>query len=247
MTALVAAFLFGTEPVVSVAVLVPNRIEQGEALPYVVVLEPKEGWHLYWLNPGDSGLPPTVKWDLPEGWRTTDLQFPAPSRIVSGDSVSYGYEKRFGLVGSFTVPTNFAPGEYEVKGKVSWMACRESCVMGATDIVAKFRVGIPTVGARVTDDVQYRKDVQMPKLEVNATYRDGAYTLSLPDTIDGQPYFYCQEEGVLANAKEQKWANGRLTLPKSEFANGTAKKLRGILQVQKSKEFINYRIDTAID
>ena len=26
----------------------------------------EQGWHIYWVNPGDSGEAPRVQWDLPE-------------------------------------------------------------------------------------------------------------------------------------------------------------------------------------
>ena len=29
---------------------------------------PAPGWHGYWLNPGDAGLPMDVKWQLPAGF-----------------------------------------------------------------------------------------------------------------------------------------------------------------------------------
>ncbi len=28
----------------------------------------EKGWHVYWINPGDSGEPPTVEWKLPAGF-----------------------------------------------------------------------------------------------------------------------------------------------------------------------------------
>src|SRR5579864_944263 len=42
-------------------------------------LEP--GWHIYWINPGDSGEPPRVKWTLPAGYQAGPIQWPVPQRI----------------------------------------------------------------------------------------------------------------------------------------------------------------------
>ncbi len=41
----------------------------------------RQNWHVYWRNPGDSGLPPEVAWTLPAGFSAGPLQWPAPSRI----------------------------------------------------------------------------------------------------------------------------------------------------------------------
>ena len=32
-----------------------------------------DGWHVYWQNPGDSGLSPKIKWDLPSGIKAGDI------------------------------------------------------------------------------------------------------------------------------------------------------------------------------
>ena len=38
-------------------------------------------WHTYWRNPGDSGLPTTVRLALPEGWSAGGIVWPAPHRV----------------------------------------------------------------------------------------------------------------------------------------------------------------------
>jgi len=53
-------------------------------------LEP--GWHVYWSNPGDAGLPPHIHWTLPEGVTVGPLQFTAPKRLPLGPLMDYGYE-----------------------------------------------------------------------------------------------------------------------------------------------------------
>src|SRR5262245_25496653 len=53
----------------------------------------QEHWHVYWKNPGESGLPVEVKqWTLPEGWTAGPILWPTPERSVTIGMVSYGYE-----------------------------------------------------------------------------------------------------------------------------------------------------------
>jgi DsbC/DsbD-like thiol-disulfide interchange protein len=54
-------------------------------------LEMQPGWHVYWKQPGDSGLPPRVKWSLPAGFAAEDLAFPYPQRFTEGTLATYGY------------------------------------------------------------------------------------------------------------------------------------------------------------
>ena len=47
------------------------------------------GWHIYWQNSGDSGLPPVAEWKLPIGFSAGDLRFPVPARsVAAGDIVT---------------------------------------------------------------------------------------------------------------------------------------------------------------
>src|SRR5438105_15915740 len=51
------------------------------------------GWHIYWVNPGDSGQPPSVTWHLPAGFEAGEIDWPRPQRIVdSPQIVDYGYQ-----------------------------------------------------------------------------------------------------------------------------------------------------------
>lgn len=88
------------------------------------------GWHLYWVNPGESGIPPTVKWTLPEGFSAGPLLFPTPHRITdpSGSRI-FGYESE--LVLPVKISWTDSPSEFdtiEIKADVSWLVCREVCL-----------------------------------------------------------------------------------------------------------------------
>jgi thiol:disulfide interchange protein DsbD len=64
------------------------------------------GWHTYWQNPGDSGLPTTIEWKLPAGVTAGPIQWPAPHALPAGPLVNYGYEGEVYLPTTLTV----APG-----------------------------------------------------------------------------------------------------------------------------------------
>ncbi len=55
--------------------------------PFNVALrfELEKGWHVYWVNPGDSGEPPRVTWDLPAGIKAGAIEWPAPRRLGTAD------------------------------------------------------------------------------------------------------------------------------------------------------------------
>lgn len=49
-------------------------------------------WHSYWKNPGDSGAPIHVEWNMPEWLSTGEIIWPLPKRIVTGPLMTYGLE-----------------------------------------------------------------------------------------------------------------------------------------------------------
>ena len=67
-------------------------VKPGATFNVGVLLEIAPGWHIYWTNPGDSGLPTQVKFQFPEGFKVGDLRYPTPSRFSSPDgAASFGY------------------------------------------------------------------------------------------------------------------------------------------------------------
>lgn len=91
-------------------------------------------WHIYWKNPGESGL--STKLELGgSGFTAGPVQYPAPERIVAaGGQVSYGWERDAIL---------FVPIELEELGdgarielRSDWLACHESCIPGHATVTA---------------------------------------------------------------------------------------------------------------
>ena len=45
----------------------PQGVAPGQPLWLGLQMTHQPGWHTYWKNPGDSGLPTELTWTLPEG------------------------------------------------------------------------------------------------------------------------------------------------------------------------------------
>ena len=97
----------------------------------VVTLAPAEGWHIYWLNPGDAGL--ATEFDLEQNGRRLEqtTRMPTPKRKVSsGDIVSFAFDQstRF-----FLEPKDFQAAQPIVVA-ARWLACAETCIKGGATI-----------------------------------------------------------------------------------------------------------------
>jgi DsbC/DsbD-like thiol-disulfide interchange protein len=94
------------------------------------------GWHIYWKNAGDSGLPTQIKLILPEGFTAGELMFPTPTRLqLAGDILNYAYENQVMLMVRITPPKNISVGtSVKLGAKASWLVCQEECVPGQADV-----------------------------------------------------------------------------------------------------------------
>lgn len=93
------------------------------------------GWHTYWRNPGDAGMPTRIEWHLPPGWSAGAIDWPAPERLPAGPLASYGY------TGELVLPVMlFEPRDWDratpapIGASVSWLVCRETCIAESTEL-----------------------------------------------------------------------------------------------------------------
>ena len=92
-------------------------------------LEPDPGWHVYWVNPGDAGLPATLRWTLPEGFAATEPQFPMPHVIPFGDLITYGFDEPILLLTDITVPSGALGATVRLALRARWVVCDDQlCV-----------------------------------------------------------------------------------------------------------------------
>ncbi len=109
----------------------PGRQQSGEPALLGVRFDIRPGWHIYWKNPGGAGLATDVQWRVPAGTEVGDLQWPLPVAFTqSGDIPGYGYEGSVVLAAELR-PASGLAGTAVVGASVSWLACRDVCVLGS--------------------------------------------------------------------------------------------------------------------
>ena len=101
----------------------------------------EEGWHTYWVNPGDSGEPPRIEWTLPKGFQANSIQWPRPTRLSTPPFVDYGYEHQVLLPVLIRTPSGLTDGMTEkMIAHVRYLICREVCIPGQKDLVLELPV-----------------------------------------------------------------------------------------------------------
>ena len=109
------------------------RLDDGRAA-MLVRFAVERGWHMYWMNPGDSGAPPTAKAALPEGWRLGAPIWPRPRVQRTDGETLFVHEGEWGWLLPVEGPVARAAPEHPFELSLSWMVCRTNCVVGKATV-----------------------------------------------------------------------------------------------------------------
>lgn len=139
----------------------------GKPFTVGLLLKMSPGWHIYSREPGDSGFPTSIEWNLPPGFKAGEIQWPAPlKKVEPGDLKVNVYENEVLLMVKITPPAQLTSGFTTLRCKARWLSCKESCIPGMSilslmlpvgkkselshhDIFQKYRAEIP-LGERLT-------------------------------------------------------------------------------------------------
>lgn len=175
-------------------------------------LRMEPGWHTYWKNPGDTGLPTRIQWKLPEGWSAGEVEWPYPSRESIGPLVNFGYQDEVVLLTPVGIPRGSAPATYAIAASAEWLVCKDVCIPQKGEFALDLRV------SEIATEVDPRWAAQLERTRsaypVDAVdwrfsfARDGR-SLVLQVTAPGsvEPprrlVFFPDASGIIENAAEQ--------------------------------------------
>ncbi len=144
-----------TDHVIAELIAEAESIQPGRPFTVALRFEIDEHWHTYWRNPGDSGLETTIRWELPEGFRAGDIQWPHPKRLSMGPLINFGYEGTVLHLVEITPPDNLpAGGNVTLRARADWLVCEDVCLPGGADLALVLPVSDfePRTDPRRTDD-----------------------------------------------------------------------------------------------
>jgi thiol:disulfide interchange protein DsbD len=214
-----------------------------------------KGWHIYWVNPGDSGQPPKVEWRLPTGITSGDIEWPAPRRLGSSPVVDYGYDYAVMLLvplrSSSSLPTSPMA---QLDGDLRVLVCREICVPGNAQISLTLPIKSmpPELDARSSGlFAGARKSLPRsapPNWHFDLSEQKDAFVLTARIGRRAmRATFFPLEESQIDNSAPQKLvpedAGFRLTLQKSDQLIKPIKRLKGVLEFSADKAYV---IDVAV-
>lgn len=163
-----------------------DTVVPGQPFEVAVRLMPEAGWHTYWRNPGDTGLPTRIDWALPPGSRAGAIQWPIPERVNFQGLINFGYHGETLLLTTLSPPGDLRPGTaYPVEAEVNWLICKDICIPGNGRIALTLTVsndGMATPGHWARSIAAVRARLPQPLHSVQARFHlDKDLVIALSD------------------------------------------------------------------
>src|SRR5438128_5708083 len=125
----------GRELVKATLVADTSAIVPGKPFTAGLLLRMAPGWHTYWKFSGDAGLPTEIKWNLPPGWKTGEIQWPIPLKTNDpGDIQTYGYTDEILLMQEITPPAKIGISPVKLSAEANWLVCEKICIPGSANL-----------------------------------------------------------------------------------------------------------------
>ena len=234
-----------------------DSVAPGQEFYIALRTELDEHWHTYWRNPGDSGEPVQIDWELPKGVTAGKINWPLPRTIPTGPIVNYGFEGTPLFPVKFKAPATAEPGSViTVVSNFYYLVCKDVC------IPEQGRVSLPIAIGDSTEDTGWKTEIDMAltavpergavqgaikktgdALEMNFT--------NLPNGDFSKAYFFPYEQGILGHSDSQVITRGtdglRLTTtPDYIWDEATPKVFEGVLTYEEGGELKGTEIALAV-
>ena len=222
-----------------------TRIMPGQTFWVGLHMKMDEGWHTYWRNSGDSGLPTHIQWYLPKGFGAGDIQWSYPKRFdYSKGLAGYGYDGEVILLTEIWPPEELpANEEFQINAQVRWLSCEAICVPGIAHLTLDVNSN--------EDEVPNNEDIHQLIMEekqrwptltdawqVTAFNKDDTYLLNIApnaeisyDMMD-MAFFPYRNDIIDHSAKQafrQVKGGYQLTIPKTVLLDKKIQKIQGVL------------------
>jgi thiol:disulfide interchange protein/DsbC/DsbD-like thiol-disulfide interchange protein len=211
----------------------------GQTFTIAIRMRPDEGWHGYWLNPGEAGIADRFEWDLPDGVTIGELRYPVPERLMISGIMNYIYHGEYALLADVMLDDEIAPGTaLPFRAQGQWLACTdEICVPEGGSLAIDLVAGSGPASDIAAFD-EYRSYLPRP-LGNEATFEVVGETLRLAipfpeNAAVSAPYFFSQTDRVLDYSAEQRISRNGDTLVVEVPADsdaGAARRIEGLLKI----------------
>jgi len=164
-----------------------------------IKFELDKNWHTYWKNPGDSGGPLEITWELPDQFKLDQISWPKPELIPYPPLMTYGYNNE--VIFPFKVSQYELNTNKEISVSVDFLICADVCIPEKAYITTSI-ADIP-LDNKLDFFIEQVPNVTLP-IEVYLSDNSLELKFSKTDENIDRVYFYSDIENVVEHAAIQK-------------------------------------------
>lgn len=221
-----------------------TAIAPGQSFTVGLHIKHHVGYHTYWKSPGIVGLPTSLDWKLPPGFKASKISWPYPEQTTMAGHPCYGYERDVTLLVTITPPKVIQTKKINLSTTASWMCCADNCFPDSKNLSLSL-----SVAPQITRDTTATKLIRQARNEVphaskawmgfvltGPNEKTIRLKISPPSGTSLKSVFLFSQDGQIASDKKQtitaqpdgSWL---LTAQRSEFSPKNPIQLSSVLKV----------------
>jgi len=178
-----------------------TSVRPGASMTLALRLDHEPTWHTYWKTPG-TGLPTSIRWELPQGWSAGEIEWPVPGLITNaaGEITGHGYTGVTYLPVTVSAPkTSVAGKAVTLLAHVSWLMCARECIPKKADLSIELPVSseLPHPNSAVRAGlVSIAMPEELPKSwNLTATRAGQGIQVTVMGNLSA-PHFFSEEDWI---------------------------------------------------
>lgn len=215
-------------------------------------LKLQPNWHTYWQNPGDTGLPPKLSFEFPEGFQHGPIVYQSPQRIPVGPLMNYGYEDNAYYLVEITPPAGYQHDEIPIKLHAEWIVCKTECLPEQAQLNLTIPVGATQLSPESDFIYTLLSRTQLPQIKGTIKLSEKPQLEIMKSQIPyanqlQSMYFYPLQSGTIKPAAQQivHQQDTTITLSLTPGKIPLSQIKQGLLELstQQQKQFFEVNID----
>ena len=142
-------------------------LQNNSVISIGVLINLKDDWHIYWKNPGDSGLPTDIKFRLPNGISASDIKFPIPIVFESEEIINYGYSHQVLLISSLNIPKAYPQKDVFILANLTSLICKDVCIAFDTMLTISLDLSKKYFAEKEVSDLFQKTKKILPQIKHN--------------------------------------------------------------------------------
>lgn len=205
---LLTSFSVYAEKLVSAELILPRSYATpGQVRQIIIKVNVKKDWHIYWKNPGESGLAPSFTWHG-DNYDIKKIHWPTPKAYENAGILNNVYDSEVLFIADLVVKPGTKDGKLDIKADIDFLACKESCVMQSVKVSSTIEVNSKNMIETMQIHPLLSKAMDLLPRTIAVTdkgLKENKFSIDLPKNLHNKElYFAFHEDGIVMKNASQK-------------------------------------------